>query len=86
MSGAVEPIKRIPQPTTEQRLDLDRLTRHEETEEPAERLHIPTASGLVTPRATSAAITRSTSCSLISHAGLPANARNRSNTPVPYRS
>ena len=37
----------------------------------------------VTPRFTSAAITRSTSCSVISQAALPANARNRASTPVP---
>ena len=49
MPGAVEPIQRIPQPATEQCLDLDRLARLKEPEEAAERLHIPAAGGLRHP-------------------------------------
>jgi hypothetical protein len=81
MPGAVEPIQRIPLPTAEQRLDLDRLARRQKPEEATECLDIPAPSGVRHPRFTSAAITRS--CSVMPHAGLSAIAKNRSSTLVP---
>jgi hypothetical protein len=46
VSGAVESIERILQRAAEQRLDLDRLARLKEREEPPERLHVRAPRGL----------------------------------------
>jgi hypothetical protein len=81
--GAVEPIERIARRQPNSASISTALRASRKPKKPRNACTYPRRVVWLTPRLTSAAITRSASCSVISHAGLPASARNRSSTPVP---